>query len=70
MNNFKTKNSNKYSQIFAFCNEFNSKYEIIDKIGSGQSSNVFLVKHKQNGKKYALKAFNHLTTQGKPENLF
>jgi serine/threonine protein kinase len=64
MNKFGNKTQTIYSRTFAFCESFNKKYEILDKIGSGQSSNVFLVKNKLNNQHYALKAFNHLTLQG------
>lgn len=55
---------NSYAKTFAFCTNFNKKYKILDKIGSGDSANIFLVQNKLNKKKFALKAFNHLSTQG------
>jgi hypothetical protein len=36
----------------------------LDKIAEGQSANVFLVENKETMVKYALKAFNHLSSQG------
>ena len=65
MKKFQTQKTNSYSKIFAFCQNFNEKYCVIDKLAQGHSANVFLIKDKQTEAKYALKAFNHLSTQGR-----
>jgi serine/threonine protein kinase len=70
MNNMQKTSSKNYSNTFAFCKSFNTKYKILDKIAEGQSSNVFLIQNKKTKVKYALKAFNHLSTQGIKKNHF
>lgn len=64
MNKIGSQTKTPYSQTFAFCESFNQKYRILDKIGNGQSANVFLIENKQNNQRFALKAFNHMTLQG------
>jgi len=70
MKNLQKQTLNNYSNTFAFCKSFNSKYKILDKIAEGQSANVFLVENKETQVKYALKAFNHLSSQGTVKNHF
>lgn len=55
-----------YSFVFRTCRDFSRQFAILDKIGEGDSANVFRVLERASGAHWALKAFNHKNFRGRP----
>jgi hypothetical protein len=61
----KLTNKKTISNIFFTCNKFNSKYSLQNKIAESSTANVYKIKCKKSKQKFALKAYNHRSFQGK-----